>query len=141
MCKKCGFIYKCQWLDALYLVPFEFLQLHCCVSSNSLLCLALSGFITVTEEEEEEEEEEEQEEEYEEEEDEEDEVNLSLSADEEEEAEAEAAKGETIQGEGINYDTRSEAGSAVSEFTDSNAGLLGCFCDFLICLKLDLKSS
>ncbi|XP_070196418.1 YTH domain-containing protein 1-like isoform X2 [Littorina saxatilis] len=70
-------------------------------------------------EEEEEEEEEELEEEYEEEEEEEDEVNLSLSAEEEEET----TKGEISQAEGITYDTRSEAGSAVSEFTDSNAGL------------------
>ena len=88
-----------------------------CGLCSGLLCLALSGFETVTDEEEEEEEE--QEEEYEE------EVNLSLSVEEEEET----TKGETIQGEGINYDTRSEAGSAVSEFTDSNAGLLGHFCD------------
>lgn len=74
----------------------------------------MSGFVVVTEEEEE------LEEEYEEEEEEEDEVNLSLSAEEEEET----TKGEMSQAEGITYDTRSEAGSAVSEFTDSNAGWL-----------------
>lgn len=70
-------------------------------------------------EEEEVEEELEEEEEYEEEDEEEDteEVNLSLSVEEEEEA-----KGITVQGEGLGYNTRSEAGSAVSEFTDSNAG-------------------
>ena len=125
-------IYLCWWSDVfkagciLILAVALFCRLH-----SDLLCLALFGFVTVTEEEEEEEEEEELEEEYEEEEEEEeeDEVNLSLSAEEEEEAEVEATKGETIQGEGINYDTRSEAGSAVSEFTDSNAGWWGCFCD------------
>ncbi|KAL8582157.1 hypothetical protein ACOMHN_004076 [Nucella lapillus] len=62
-----------------------------------------------------EEEEEAQEEQYEEEEEE--EVHLSLSAEEEEEA----AKEDATQREGITYDIQSEAGSAVSEFTDSNA--------------------
>lgn len=68
-------------------------------------------------EEEEVEEEEEEEEEEELEVEEEEEVNLSLSAEEEDDG----TKVEISQGEGITYDTRSEAGSAVSEFTDSNA--------------------
>lgn len=68
-------------------------------------------------EEVEEEEEEAQEELLEEEEEEEEEVHLSLSAEEEEEA----AKEDATHREGITYDIQSEAGSAVSEFTDSNA--------------------
>ena len=75
---------------------------------------------------------------YEEEEEEEEEVHLSLSAEEEEEA----AKEETTQGEGITYDVQSEAGSGVSDFTDSNAGeqqvlsciSAGCYMLFLLFL-------
>lgn len=83
---------------------------------------------------EDEEEEEEEEVEVEEEEEEEEEVHLSLEAEEEEEA----GEGDEVpQTEGITYDTRSEAGSAVSEFTDSNAGqtckiTTFCFCSVVV---------
>ncbi|XP_076463186.1 YTH domain-containing protein 1-like isoform X2 [Babylonia areolata] len=68
----------------------------------------------LVEELEEEEEDGEEEEEYEEEEEE--EVNLSLSAEEDE-----VTRGDTLHAEEITLETQSEAGSAVSEFTESNA--------------------